>query len=90
MSLAAKWDLCISGDGLHHLHQIGAETDYIPLTQVLIQAGLPESYMLLAHTPETSRGARNLKARPAFPLQASVMCHDNAAVVNDTLPSMLR
>lgn len=34
VSLAADWDLCISGDGLHHLQQIGAEADYIPLTQV--------------------------------------------------------
>lgn len=34
VSLAAEWDLCISGDGLHHLQQIGAEAIYVALTQV--------------------------------------------------------
>jgi hypothetical protein len=34
LRLAARWDLCCSGDGLHHLHQIGADAAYVPLTQV--------------------------------------------------------
>ena len=33
LALASEWDLCISGDGLHHLHQIGADAAYVPLTQ---------------------------------------------------------
>lgn len=32
--LAAEWDLCISGEGLHHLHQIGADLHLVPLAQV--------------------------------------------------------
>lgn len=40
VSLAAQWDLCISGDGLHHMQQICAEADYIPLTQVLQHVSL--------------------------------------------------
>ena len=35
LSLASQYDLCISGDGLHHLHQIGVDTSYVPLAQVL-------------------------------------------------------
>ena len=34
LQLAAEYDLCISGDGLAHLHSIGADTSYVPLAQV--------------------------------------------------------
>lgn len=34
LELAAEWDLCISGDGLHHLQHYGCEADFIPLVQV--------------------------------------------------------
>ena len=36
LALASENDLCVSGDGLHHLHQIGAEETFIPLTQAQI------------------------------------------------------
>ena len=38
LELAAEWDLCIAGDGLHHLQQCGCEADFIPLTQVTLLA----------------------------------------------------
>ena len=34
LELSSEWDLCIAGDGLHHLQQAGCEADFIPLTQV--------------------------------------------------------
>lgn len=34
LQLATEWDLCISGDGLTHLQQIGREAAFIPLAQV--------------------------------------------------------
>ena len=34
LQMASKWDLCISGDGLTHLQQIGEEAAFIPLAQV--------------------------------------------------------
>lgn len=34
LQLASEWDLCISGDGLTHLQQIGHEAACIPLAQV--------------------------------------------------------
>ncbi|CAL8460618.1 g147 [Coccomyxa elongata] len=47
VSLAAEWDLCISGDGLHHLQQIGAEADYIPLTQVFARVSPDQKELIL-------------------------------------------
>lgn len=35
--MASQYDLCISGDGLTHIHQIGAEADFIPLAQVRVE-----------------------------------------------------
>ena len=32
--LASEYDLCISGDGLTHLHKIGADAAFLPLAQV--------------------------------------------------------
>lgn len=32
--LASDYDLCISGDGLTHLHKIGADASFVPLAQV--------------------------------------------------------
>ena len=40
MSVASQYDLCLSGDALHHLQQQGADTSYVPLTQVCPQAPL--------------------------------------------------
>ena len=34
VSVASEYDLCLSGDALHHLHQQGLDTIYVPLTQV--------------------------------------------------------
>ena len=34
LQMSRQWDLCISGDGLTHLQQIGHETAFIPLAQV--------------------------------------------------------
>lgn len=34
LQMASHWDLCISGDGLTHLQQIGQEAAFIPLAQV--------------------------------------------------------
>ena len=34
LQMASEWDLCISGDGLTHLQQIGLEAAFIPLAQV--------------------------------------------------------
>ena len=34
LQMASQWDLCISGDGLTHLQQIGEEAAFIPLAQV--------------------------------------------------------
>lgn len=34
LQMASEWDLCISGDGLTHLQQIGEEAAFIPLAQV--------------------------------------------------------
>ena len=34
LQMASEWDLCISGDGLTHLQQIGQEAAFIPLAQV--------------------------------------------------------
>ena len=34
LDLAAEYDLCISGNGLTHLHSIGVDTSYVPLAQV--------------------------------------------------------
>ena len=34
LQMAREWDLCISGDGLTHLQQIGEEAAFIPLAQV--------------------------------------------------------
>lgn len=34
LALAAEWDLCVAGDGLAHLHQMGLERAFIPLVQV--------------------------------------------------------
>lgn len=34
LRLAAEYDLCISGDGLTHLHKIGADASFLPLAQV--------------------------------------------------------
>jgi len=36
LQMASEWDLCISGDGLAHLQQIGQEAAFIPLAQVLL------------------------------------------------------
>ncbi len=36
LQMASEWDLCISGDGLTHLQQIGQEAAFIPLAQVLL------------------------------------------------------
>ena len=33
LALAARWDLCVSGEGLQHLHHVGADVAYVPLTQ---------------------------------------------------------
>jgi cation-transporting ATPase 13A1 len=46
VSLAAQWDLCISGDGLHHLQQIGADATYVALAQVCDCS--PQEYSILA------------------------------------------
>ena len=40
VSVASQYDLCLSGDALHHLQQQGADTSYVPLTQVCPQAPL--------------------------------------------------
>ena len=34
VALATHFDLCIGGEALHHIQQIGAEALFIPLTQV--------------------------------------------------------
>ena len=34
LQMASQWDLCISGDGLTHLQQIGHEAAFVPLAQV--------------------------------------------------------
>ena len=34
LELASQYDLCISGDGLTHLHKIGADSSFLPLAQV--------------------------------------------------------
>ncbi len=34
VSLASQYDLAISGEGLGHLHDIGAENIFVPMTQV--------------------------------------------------------
>lgn len=34
LELASEYDLCISGDGLTHLHKIGADPSFVPLAQV--------------------------------------------------------
>ncbi len=36
LELASQYDLCISGDGLTHLQQIGAEASFVPLAQARI------------------------------------------------------
>lgn len=36
LQMASEWDLCISGDGLTHLQQIGQEAAFIPLAQVML------------------------------------------------------
>ncbi len=33
LALACEWDLCVSGEGLAHLHHVGADAAYVPLTQ---------------------------------------------------------
>ena len=40
VSVASQYDLCLSGDALHHLQQQGADTSYVPLTQVCPQHSL--------------------------------------------------
>ena len=39
LQMARQWDLCISGDGLTHLQQIGEEAAFIPLAQVCAMHG---------------------------------------------------
>jgi hypothetical protein len=34
VELATHFDLCIGGEALHHIQQIGAEALFVPLTQV--------------------------------------------------------
>lgn len=36
LEVASTHDICISGDGLTHLHRIGADPVYVPLAQVCI------------------------------------------------------
>ena len=62
MSVASQYDLCLSGDALHHLQQQGADTTYVPLTQVCSRAFLKSSQE--AVRPTSSRGWRCCTEEP--------------------------
>lgn len=36
LALASEFDLCLGGEALHHIQQIGAAPLFVPLTQVLL------------------------------------------------------
>lgn len=63
LDLATQYDLCITGTGLTHLHNINADAAYIPLTQVILQPIYPPlssgshgggSLNPTTHSPDTS------------------------------------
>ena len=76
LGLAAQWDLCCSGDGLHHLHQIGADASYVPLTQA--RTGLvPPAWPPLQYRLRAGGGALCLCAPVllALAMLSSQACH---------------
>ena len=61
VTLASQYDLAISGEGLSHLHDIGAESTFVPMTQVHL-LGPDACASPCAHQPEWCLTGKPLKA----------------------------